>query len=187
MERHGLAHGPAEEDEEGGDEEGDLHGGADGDADGEVHLVLVGDDDGRDVLCCVADDGDEDQTDEGLGDAGALDDGADGADEVVGADGDEDGDEDEDDGGGVGRKYLAFLLLASFFTFTCGFFVEEAGVGLQLKEEVEDVEDKEDDRSAVRQDQDVVVSRGLGSGESGVKRGGDDERGGRYGHERRHG
>lgn len=60
MEGHGLAHDPAEDDEEGGHEERDLHGAADGDVDGEVHLALVGDDYRGDVFGGVANDRDED-------------------------------------------------------------------------------------------------------------------------------
>jgi hypothetical protein len=65
---HGLADDPAEDDEEGSDEQGDLHAAADRDANGQVHLVLVRDDAGGDVLGGVADDGQEDQTNEGLAD-----------------------------------------------------------------------------------------------------------------------
>lgn len=65
---HGLADDPAEDDEEGSDEQGDLHAAADRDTNGQVHLVLVRDNAGGDVLGGVADDGKEDQTDEGLAD-----------------------------------------------------------------------------------------------------------------------
>lgn len=56
VERHGLVTepAPADDDHEGQDEEGDLHGGADGDADGEVHLVFDCDGHGGRVFCVLS-------------------------------------------------------------------------------------------------------------------------------------
>lgn len=91
-----LAETPADDDEEGDEEEGDLHAGADGDADGEVHLVLDGDGHGGGVLGGVADDGEEDEADKLLRDAvAALGHGVDGADHELGAEGDDDGGEEQ--------------------------------------------------------------------------------------------
>lgn len=60
VESHGLVHDPAEDDEEGSDEESDLHGRSDGDVDSEVHLALVCDNDSGDVLGGVSDDWNQD-------------------------------------------------------------------------------------------------------------------------------
>ena len=111
VERHVAVHDPAEDDEEGGDEEGDLQAAADGDADGEVHLVLVRDNDGGNVLGGVADDGDEDEADEGLADVGRLNDRVDAVDEVLGADGHGDRDDDQNDAGGPGRQQFGLGIL----------------------------------------------------------------------------
>ena len=111
VERHVAVHDPAEDDEEGGDEEGDLQAAADGDADGEVHLVLVRDDNGGDVLGGVADDGDEDEADEGPTDVCRLDDRANAVDEVLGANSHGDRDDDQDDAGGPGRQQFGLGVL----------------------------------------------------------------------------
>lgn len=186
MERHFFADDPAEDDEERGDEEGDLHGAADGDADGEVHLVLVGDDAGGDVLGGVADDGEEDQADEGLADARGLDDGVDRVDEVFGADGDEDGDDDEADAGGDGAEDLRFFGFAAFVAFL-GFGVEELGVRLELEVEVETVEDQHDDGGASGEEEDVFIRGFLALGQAGVEGGRDDQAGCRHSHKGGHG
>jgi hypothetical protein len=69
VESHIFAHDPAQDDDDGGDEDGDLDGGANGNTDGKIDLVLHGDGDGGNVLCSVADDGQDDETDECLTDA----------------------------------------------------------------------------------------------------------------------
>lgn len=56
-----MANTPREEYEDGNDEESDLEGRADCDGEGEVELVFARDDEGRDVFCGVADDGEEDE------------------------------------------------------------------------------------------------------------------------------
>jgi hypothetical protein len=54
------AHGPSDDNEEGNQEQRDLHAGADCHPNGQVHLVLDGDCYGRGVLGSVADDGQQD-------------------------------------------------------------------------------------------------------------------------------
>lgn len=137
MQRHGLVDDPPEHDKERRDEQGDLQGTADGDADGEIHLVLVRDDAGRDVLGRVADDGQQDEADEGLGDVRGFDDGVDAVDEVLCAH----GDEDRDHGEGYARRHGREEVLALGLAFLAVFFVEEVGVAAELEEEEEDVED----------------------------------------------
>lgn len=138
VQRHGLADDPAEDDEEGGDEEGDLHAAADRDADGQVHLVLVRDDAGGDVLGGVADNREQDETDEGLADVRGLDDRVDAVDQVFGADCDCEGDEDEADGGCDGAQDL-WLLLSAVIALLLLLSVEQVCVGLELEEQVEAV------------------------------------------------
>ena len=73
VQRHRLVDDPAQYDQERGDEERNLHAAADGDVDREIHLALVRDNDGCDMLGCVTDDRQEDQTDEGLADVRGFD------------------------------------------------------------------------------------------------------------------
>ncbi|SPQ17766.1 dc4f53da-dfb0-4c38-a6c9-e9240d81f7be [Thermothielavioides terrestris] len=89
VERHFAVHDPADDDDERRDEERDLDRAADGDANRQVHLVLHGHRDGRDVLGRVADDGQDDETDEDLAEGARLDEPVDRVDHELGADGDE--------------------------------------------------------------------------------------------------
>merc|ERR1712070_526886 len=128
----------------------------------------------------------EDEADEGLADARGLDDGVDGVDEVLGADGDEDGDDDEADTRGHGAKDLGLFGLAAFVAFL-GFGVEELGVRLELEVEVEAVEDEHDDGGAAGEEEDVLVGGFLALGQAGVEGGRDDQAGRSHGHEGGHG
>ena len=169
MQRHVAIDDPAEDDEEGRDEQGDLQRRPERDAHGQVHLVLDGDDDGRDVLGGVADDGEQDQADERLGDVGRLDERVDAVDEELGADGHGDGHDDEHGGRGPGAHLgLVFILR---FGLGFGFGVEEVGVGAQLEEEVEHVEDEEDDGCAAREREDVGLGVLVGLREDGEELG----------------
>jgi hypothetical protein len=183
---HGLADDPAEDDEEGSDEKGDLHAAANRDTDGQVHLVLVGDDAGGDVLGGVADNREEDQTDEGLADVEGVDDCVDGVDQVFGADSDCECDENQADGGWDGTQDLR-LLLSTILTLLLLLGVEQVCVGLQLEEQVEAVEDEHDDGGAVRQDKDVIFRVGGAAAEGSVKGRRNDKGGSGDGHERCHG
>lgn len=82
---------PANDDHKRENEECDLQARANGDTDGKVHLVFDGDGDGCGVLGCVADDGQENETDEFFRDSAGAGDGVDGADHVLSAQGDENG------------------------------------------------------------------------------------------------
>ena len=154
VERHVLSDDPADNDHERSHEQHDLDGAADRNTDGQVHLVLVGDDHGRNVLGGVTNDGQEDETDEGLADARRFDDGIYAIDEVLGADGDQDRNQNQGDGCCDGAEDLSvFALLIAVTLLVLG--VEEPGVGLELEDEVEDVEDEHDDRGTAREGQNV--------------------------------
>jgi hypothetical protein len=189
VQRHGLVHDPAKNNQERSDEERDLHGGSDGHVDGEVHLALVCDDDGGDVFGGIADNGDEDKSDEGLADVCGCDDGVDAVYEVLGAYGDEHGDEDESNTSGNRRQDLGFFLLAASLLVLD--IREQAVVAVELEVEVQDVEDEQNDGGAVGEDEDVLVRLEVVvlvvAVHNCVKGGGDDERGGGDGHERGHG
>lgn len=115
VQAHVRVKDPAEEDDDGGDEEGDLDARADGDADGQVHFVLACDGHGCDVLGCVADDGEDDETDEGLADGRVVDHFRDGVDEEFSADSDQSSGEQEHDDGSSTRH--AKFAIAGFRVF----------------------------------------------------------------------
>jgi len=142
VQRHRLVDDPAQDDQERGDEERDLHAAADGDVDCEIHLALVRDNDGCDMLGCVADDRQEDQTDEGLADVRGLDNRVDAVDQILCTNRYQDGNDHERDACRNGREHLAFFLLLftlgllSFHVGLLSFHVEEMGVGVELEVEV---------------------------------------------------
>lgn len=61
-----LTDHPSDHDSKGQDEQSDLHAGPDSYANGKVHLIFAGNSNGGRVLCGVADDGEKNQSDEGL-------------------------------------------------------------------------------------------------------------------------
>ena len=191
VQSHGLVHDPAEDDKEGGDEKSDLHGAADCDVDGQVHLALVCDDDGCHVFGGVSDDRNQNQTNEGLTDVRRFDDGVDAVDEVFSTYSDKNGNNHKRNTGGDGRKNLAVLIfvISTLLVLDIG---KEPVVGVQLEVQVQDVEDEENNRGAVRQEQDVLLGLVgatvlLVALDGSVQSGRDDERRGCDGHERRHG
>lgn len=66
VESHGLTHGPAEKNKEGGDEKSNLERGSNGDTNCKVHLILVCHDTRGNVFCCVSDNGQKNQTNKSL-------------------------------------------------------------------------------------------------------------------------
>lgn len=148
VQRHGLVHDPAEDNEEGSHEKGDLHRAADGHVDSEIHLALVCDDDGCDVLGGVSNDGDQNETDECLADVRRLDNRVDAVNKELGANGDHDGHNNKRNTGGGGRQDLALLLvIISSLVLNVG---EQVVVRVELEVEVQHVEDEQDDGGAVR-------------------------------------
>lgn len=69
VQRHGLVDDPAENDQEGGEEKGNLQRGADSHSDSQIHLILDSHNHGSHVLGGVTDNGQQNQTDEGLGES----------------------------------------------------------------------------------------------------------------------
>ena len=154
MQGHGLTDDPAEDDEEGGYEEGDLHGAADCDVDGQIHLALVCYDHCGNVLSGVSDDGQENETDEGLADMRSLHNGIDAVDEVFGAYGDHDCDDDEGDAGSDwGEDLTGFI----FFRILVLDVVEEIVVAEELEIEIQKIQDQKNDCCSVGEDENVLV------------------------------
>src|SRR6201996_2520420 len=131
------------DDEDRGDEEGDLAARADRDVDRQVHLVLAGDEDSDPVLGRVADDRDDDDADEELGEADRFGGFGDRADQHLGHDPDEDARDRQGDHRGFDRPAPAVLLLVVR--------IEEVAVRPQREDEPEAVGDDEDDRDGERE------------------------------------
>ena len=108
-----------------------MQGAADDEADGEIELVSHRHGNSHDVLARVADDGNDDEANEGARDVEGLDDAVDAVDQVVRAYGYAERGEDQDGAGGPGVEFL----VSRFFLF------EEVRVRLGLEVEVDDVQD----------------------------------------------
>lgn len=84
-----------------------------------------------------------------------------------GADGYNDGDDDENESG---RPWTHLWLLGILIILVSLLSVEKIGVSAELEDQVQDVQDQEDDGSAVGQDENVLIGVLLSRlGESGVK------------------
>jgi len=154
------------------------------------------------MLGGVADDGDQDQTNELLAEMSGLDEVVDGSYHVVGAVGDEEGDEEEeeDEGGcgggrGVGVRVGVVVLgqggEGGVLLFQGGLGLEELLVGVKGEEEIQAVEEEENGGDTPRQSQDaglylvfVVVVIVVGFHDGAVQGGGYDGRSRGEGHER---
>lgn len=120
------------------------------------------------MLRGISDDREEDQPHERLGDVHRLDERVDAAHEILGAHGHRNSDDDED-AGCLPRAQLRFLFLAAaavaaFAGLVLG--VEECGVGTQLEDEVEDIEDEQDDGGAAGEEEDVCFGILVGFGKA---------------------
>ena len=175
---HLDTHDPAQDDQEGSDEKGDLQAATDRNTDRKIHLILVSHHDGSDMLCGVADDRDQHQTYERLAHAGLLHDTVNAADQVIGANGHQNGDDDQCHGGSPRAEEALFLFLL-FTTCVLGIaavaLLEQLCVGAQLEVKVHNVEHEQDDGRTVRQDEDVGLGILLGLGKGGVEGSGDDQ------------
>lgn len=197
---HGLSHNPAKNDEEGSQEEGNLQGRANGNTDSKVHLVLHGNDNCGDVLSGVADNGDEDKTNEGLGDTSSFDNVINGVNQVVGTVGNDNGYNGQHDSclNSVesGSVALFFVVIVFFDSMTRGGSIglninmrvnvsglEIRGMGVKLENQVEDVNRQQDQRSASRDIENVLKLVGV----AGVEGGGDEQGGDGKGHHGSHG
>ena len=146
VERHVLSNDPANDDKERSDKESDLDTGPDRDAHSKIHLVADSHDNSRDVLGRVTNDGDEDQTDEGLADARVLHQVVDTSHEVFGADRHENRSDNQHTSGsdGANGRFLHFVLLLNN-RLVLGIFaglglgIEQVAVGSQLENEIQNV------------------------------------------------
>mmetsp|Transcript_29629 Transcript_29629/g.84500 ORF Transcript_29629/g.84500 Transcript_29629/m.84500 type:complete len:228 (+) Transcript_29629:200-883(+) len=169
---HRLLPGPAEHHGARHNEEGDLRGGAHGDAERQVHHALARGRDGGGVLRGVADDREEDQADEGLGEAVGLRQPLDGIDQDLRAtsDGASRGEQHRDRG-----PHAQQLLRLVVVLLPAG---EELGVGPQLEDQERAIDEREDNRDYPGQVR-AVVRFGLGhvgeDGGQGERQRGKDE------------
>lgn len=157
MEGHRLANDPANNDEERSHQKGDLNAGANGHTHSKVHLVANSNDNSCHMLRRVADNWDQNQTDEGLADASCLDNVVDASNQVIGTDGDQNSGDNEDGGGSNGAQDGLLLLVSLGGSLDGGGLgIEQVAVGAKLEDEVEDVEQEKDDGGATGQDEDAV-------------------------------
>lgn len=159
MQRHVLAHDPAQDDQERRHEQRDLQTAADGNVDGKVHFAFESDHDSSHVLGSVSNNGDEDEADEGSADVGTLNNGVNAIDEVIGAEGDEDSNDNEGDHSWDRREGVAFLgsiLLLGLLALRLS-IGEEFMMGKKLEDNVKNIEEEKDHSSATRQKLDVRV------------------------------
>lgn len=164
MQRHGFVDSPPNHNQERRDKQRNLYARADSDAHRQVHLVLHGDHDSRDMLRRVANNRDQYKSHEILADPCCLHDVIDARDEVIRANADDDGRDEEDDGSGDGAHAGLLGLGIGVELRDVGVLevtVEEVVVGAQLEVEIEAVEEEEDDGSAAREQEDGVAGVGL--------------------------
>lgn len=109
-ERHVSVNNPTHNDQKRRNAQRNLNTGANSHTHGEVHLITHRHDNSSNVLSSITDNGDENQTNEGLANVHALDNVVDAADEVICANGDKDGDDNEDHAGGNGAQDGFFVL-----------------------------------------------------------------------------
>lgn len=154
MQGHILADDPANNNQERGNTQSNLNAGANRNTHSQIHLVPDRNHHGRDMLRRIAHNRDQYQTDEVLAYTRALDDVVDAADQVLGADSDEEGGHDEDACGGNGAE-CGRLLGVLLGDLVLG--VEEVAVGLELEDEVQNVEAEQDDGGSAGEDEDAAV------------------------------
>lgn len=97
---------------------------------------------------CVADNGNQDQTNEGLTDLCALNNGVDASNKVLSADRDKNGDDKENDCSSNRAKGRLFRLVD--FVTVLALRLKKVAVGAKLECQIEDVEQQKDDSGAAR-------------------------------------
>lgn len=132
---HRSTNDPANNDEEGRDQEGNLDRRTNRNTHGEIHLITEGDDNSSDVLSSIANNGNQDQTNESSANSGGLDKIINAVNEVIGADSDEDGSDTEDGNSGKGsNSRLLWLNFLAVLVLVLG--VEKVTVCSELEDEI---------------------------------------------------
>lgn len=196
---HLGANDPANNDKERSNQESNLDRRTDSNTHGEIHLVTDSNNNSGDVLCGVANNGDQDQTDKRPADSGGCYEVVDAVNEVIGADSDKHSSHNQDghgsDGANGGLFRLNFLIA---FVLVLG--IEEVAVGSELENEVEDVKSEKNDSGTAREcknalglllgatliENSIELEKLVKFSNGGISTysSGDDERGRRQGHER---
>lgn len=151
-ERHVLSNDPANNDQEGGDEKSDLDTRANRYAHSKIHLVTDSHDNRCDMLGCITNNWNEDQTDECLTDVGVRYYIVDASDEIFGANCHENCGHNQDSGGSD-RAHGRLLSLTFIVCTILALGIEEVAVGLELENKVQDVEQEKNNSSSSGQDQ----------------------------------
>lgn len=147
VERQRLLDRPTDKDEDRNHADADLDGRTDGDTETDLHLALAGHPHSSQVFGHVADDGQQNGADEGLGDFVVVGDFVNCSDKVVGIEGGEHGHATQRDHGGD-RRHVGLLLLVVLLVG----FVEER-MRLELEVQIQDVDAHQNQRSASRDEQ----------------------------------
>ena len=165
MQRHVLANNPSYNNQERGDEEGNLDAGANGYTHSKIHLVSSSDNHGRDVLGRVSHNGDENKTNECFADPGVRHDIINTSHKIFSAHSNEDCGHNQDCAGSD-RSHARLLHL--WFSCSRGIAVntgsgsrvlgvEQVAVRSELEDEIHDVEEEEDNGSCSGENQDALV------------------------------
>lgn len=155
MKRHFITSDPANNDQEGSNQKGNLDRRTDGNSHGKIHLVPGGDNNSSDVLRSIADDRNQDETNESSANTGSLDEIIDTVNEVIGTESNKEGGDSQDGDSSNGTKsgFHVFNLPAAF-VLVLG--IEKVAVRSNLENEVQDVEREKNDGSTVRQCEDTL-------------------------------
>lgn len=132
---HGGTNDPANNDEEGRDQESNLDGRTNRNTHGEIHLITEGDDNGSDVLSSIANNRNQDQTNEPSANSRGLNKIINTVNEVIGADSDEDGGNTENgNSGNRSNSRLLWFSLLAVLVLVLG--VEKVAVCSELEDEI---------------------------------------------------
>jgi len=141
-----MAGDPANNEEQWDNESSDLNGASDADSNGQLHLVLHGHPNGGYMLSGVGDEGQQDQTDERLWNAVSLGSLFDRSNEIVSSKGGDNGDQQESNSGSESTHFQLLFFLLTFRS------LEKISVGLELEDQVGDVDEKKQNGSSTGDD-----------------------------------
>lgn len=107
------------------------------------------------MLCGVANNGDQDQTDKRPADSGGCYEVIDAVNEVIGADSDKHSSDNQDSHGSNGANG-GLLRLNLFIAFVLVLGIEKVAVGSELENEIEDVKSEKNDSGTTREREDAL-------------------------------
>jgi hypothetical protein len=152
---HLGANDPANNDKERSNQESNLDRRTNSNTHGEIHLITDSNNNSGDVLCGVANNGDQNQTDKRPADSGGCYEVINAVNEVIGADSDKNRGDNQDGHGsnGANAGLLRFNFLVAF-VLVLG--IEKVAVCSELENEVEDVKSEKNDSGTARECEDAL-------------------------------